>query len=75
MWIISYKVKYVFILSLTFNTRISHKLLNKVNEMIKGDGSNIELEIKKKICKNPTKENKTCIKSRETNMLPLGGNV
>ena len=28
------KVKYVFISSLTFNTRISHKLLNEVNEMI-----------------------------------------
>ena len=31
----SYKVKYVFILSLTFNTRISHKLLSEVNDMIK----------------------------------------
>ena len=30
----NYKVKYVFISSLTFNTRISHKLLNEVNEMI-----------------------------------------
>ena len=30
----SCKVKYVFISSLTFNTRISHKLLNEVNEMI-----------------------------------------
>ena len=30
----SYKVKYVFFSSLTFNTRISHKLLSKVNEMI-----------------------------------------
>ena len=64
MWIISYKVKYVFISSLTFNTRISYKLLNKVNEMIEGDGSNIELEIKKKICKNPTKENKNLYKKQ-----------
>ena len=31
-----YKVKYVFISSLTFDTRISHKLLNEVNEMIEG---------------------------------------
>ena len=31
---IRYKVEYVFISSLTFNTRISHKLLNEVNEMI-----------------------------------------
>ena len=31
---ISYKVKYVFISSLTFNARISHKLLNEVNEII-----------------------------------------
>ena len=30
----SYKVKYVFISGLTSNTRISHRLLNKVNEMI-----------------------------------------
>ena len=30
----SYKVKYVFISSLTFNNRISHKLLSEVNEMI-----------------------------------------
>ena len=30
----SYKAKYVFISSLTFNTRISHKLLNEVNETI-----------------------------------------
>ena len=30
---IRYKVEYVFISSLTFNTRISHKLLNEVNEM------------------------------------------
>ena len=30
----SYKVKYVFISSLTFKTRISHRLLNEVNEMI-----------------------------------------
>ena len=30
----SYKVKYVFISSLTFNTRIYHRLLNEVNEMI-----------------------------------------
>ena len=30
----SYKVKYVFISSLTFNTRISQKRLNKVNEII-----------------------------------------
>ena len=31
----SYKVKYVFVLSiLTFNTRISHRLLNEVNQMI-----------------------------------------
>ena len=30
----NYKVKYVFISSLTFNTRISHKLLNEVNKMI-----------------------------------------
>ena len=29
-----YKVKYVFISSLAFSTRISHKLLNEVNEMI-----------------------------------------
>ena len=29
-----YKVKYVFISSLTFDTRISHKLLNEVSEMI-----------------------------------------
>ena len=33
---IIYKVKYVFISSLTFDTRISHKLLNEVNEMIEG---------------------------------------
>ena len=31
---ISYKVKCVSISSLNFNTRISHKLLNEVNEMI-----------------------------------------
>ena len=31
---ISYKVNCVSISSLTFNTRISHKLLNEVNEMI-----------------------------------------
>ena len=31
---ISYKVKYVFISSLTFNASISHKLLNEVNEII-----------------------------------------
>ena len=30
----SCKFKYVFISSLTFNTRTSHKLLNEVNEMI-----------------------------------------
>ena len=30
----NYNVKYVFISSLTFNTRISHKLLDEVNEMI-----------------------------------------
>ena len=30
----SYKVKYVFISSLTFNTRMSQKWLNKLNEMI-----------------------------------------
>ena len=30
----NYKVKYVFISSSTFNTRISQKLLNEVNEMI-----------------------------------------
>ena len=30
----NYKVKYVFISSLTFNNRISHKLLSKVNETI-----------------------------------------
>ena len=30
----SYNVKYVSISSLTFNTSISHKLLNEVNEMI-----------------------------------------
>ena len=30
----SYKVKYVFVSSLTFNTRISQKLLNEVNKMI-----------------------------------------
>ena len=30
----NYKVKCLFISSLTFNTRISHKLLNEVNEMI-----------------------------------------
>ena len=30
----NYKVKYVFISSLTFNTRLSLKLLNEVNEMI-----------------------------------------
>ena len=30
----SYKVQYVFISNLTFNTRISHKLLNEVNKMI-----------------------------------------
>ena len=30
----SYKVKYVFISSLTLNNRISHKLLNEVNEMV-----------------------------------------
>ena len=29
-----YKVKYVFIPSLTFGTRISHKLLKELNEMI-----------------------------------------
>ena len=32
--LISYKVKYVFISSLTFNTRISHKLLNELNKVI-----------------------------------------
>ena len=31
---ISYRVKYVFISSLTFNKRISHKLLSEVNKMI-----------------------------------------
>ena len=30
----SYKFKYVFISSLTFNTRISHRLLSEINEMI-----------------------------------------
>ena len=30
----SYKVKYVFISSFTFNNRISHKLLSEVNEMV-----------------------------------------
>ena len=30
----SYKVKYVFISSLTFQNRISHQLLSEVNEMI-----------------------------------------
>ena len=30
----NYKVKYVFVSSLTFNNRISHKLLSEVNEMI-----------------------------------------
>ena len=30
----NYKVKYVFLSSLTFNTRISQKLLNEVNKMI-----------------------------------------
>ena len=30
----SYKVKYVFISSLTFNTGMSQKWLNKLNEMI-----------------------------------------
>ena len=30
----NYKVKYVFMSSLTFNTRVSRKLLNEVNEMI-----------------------------------------
>ena len=30
----NYKVKYVFISSLTFNNKISHKLLSKVNETI-----------------------------------------
>ena len=30
----NYKVKYVFISSLNFNTRISHKFLNEVNELI-----------------------------------------
>ena len=30
----SYKVKYVFISSLTFHNRISHQLLSEVNEMI-----------------------------------------
>ena len=30
----SFKVKYVFISSLTFDTSVSHKLLNEVNEMI-----------------------------------------
>ena len=30
----SYKVKYVFISSLTFHSRISHQLLSEVNEMI-----------------------------------------
>ena len=30
----SYKIKYAFISSLTFNTRMSHTLLNQVNKMI-----------------------------------------
>ena len=30
----SYKIKYVFISSLTFNTGMSHTLLNQVNKMI-----------------------------------------
>ena len=41
----SYKVKYVFISSLTFNNRLSHKLLIEVNEMMQGLLGYVQLTI------------------------------